>query len=80
MLNGVEVLNRRPSKKLFLKKTSKSFGSSKISLTFASAFAKKATKKSSLKDLDINKQVVQDLLEKVSKTETVNKLIDRFGS
>ena len=76
MLNGDEVLNRRPSKKLFLKKTSKSFGSSKISLTFASAFAKKATKKSSLKDLDINKQVVQDCLqterEISNETETVN--------
>ena len=29
------------------------------SSTFASAFEKKAIKKSSLKDLDINKQVVQ---------------------
>ena len=49
--------------KLFSKKLQKSFGSSKISLTFASAFRKKAVKeKSSLKDLDINKQVVQDYL------------------
>ena len=47
--------------KKFSKKTSKSFGSSKICLTFASAFRKKAIKKSSLKDLDISKQVVQDL-------------------
>ena len=31
-------------KKTFLKKTSKSFGSSKISLTFASAFEKKVFK------------------------------------
>ena len=31
-------------KKLFSKKTSKSFGSSKISLTFASAFEKKVVK------------------------------------
>ena len=31
-------------KKLFSKKTSKSFGSSKISLTFASAFETKAVK------------------------------------
>ena len=47
-------------KKLFRKKLQKSFGGSKISLTFASAFLKKAVKeKSSLKDLDINKQVVQ---------------------
>ena len=30
-------------------------------LTFASAFEKEAIKKSTLKDLDINKQVVQDL-------------------
>jgi len=49
-------------KKTFLKKLRKSFGSSKIVLTFASAFSKKAIKKSSLKDLDMNKQVVQDLL------------------
>ena len=50
-------------KKLFRKKLLKSFGSSKISLTFASAFRKKVVKeKSSLKDLDINKQVVQDYL------------------
>ena len=48
-------------KKLFEKKLRKSFGGSKIVLTFASAFAKKAIKKSSLKDLDINKQVVQEL-------------------
>ena len=47
------------SKKTFWKKLRKSFGGSKIVLTFASAFAKKAIKKSSLKDLDINKQVVQ---------------------
>ena len=51
-------------KKLFEKKLRKSFGSSKIVLTFASAFEKKAKKKSSLKDLDMNKQVVQDLLIK----------------
>ena len=52
-----------PLKKLFSKKLLKSFGSSKISLTFASAFRKKAVKeKSSLKDLDMNKQVVQDYL------------------
>ena len=50
-------------KNFFEKKLLKSFGSSKISLTFASAFRKKAVKeKSSLKDLDINKQVVQDYL------------------
>ena len=49
-------------KKNFLKKLRKSFGGSKISLTFASAFKKEAIKKSSLKDLDMNKQVVQDLL------------------
>ena len=64
MLNGDEVFEPLTIKKNFFKKTSKSFGSSKISLTFASAFAKKATKKSSLKDLDINKQVVQVLLER----------------
>ena len=66
----VEILKQRWGfepyrfeKKLFFKKTSKSFGSSKIVLTFASAFATKALKKSSLKDLDMNKQVVQVLLE-----------------
>ena len=65
-------MNMRPGK-LFENFLSKSFGSSKISLTFASAFRKKAVKKSSLKDLDINKQVVQKAyLGK--KTETVNNL------
>ena len=52
----------RFEKEIFQKKTSKSFGSSKISLTFASAFETKAIKKTSLKDLDMNKQVVQDYL------------------
>ena len=50
----------------FIKKIEKNFEKvlvvSKIVLTFASAFSKKAIKKSSLKDLDMNKQVVQDLL------------------
>ena len=50
-----------PIEKKFSKKTWKSFGGSKICLTFAPAFQKKAVKKSSLKDLDISKQVVQDL-------------------
>ena len=54
-------MNFRFEKETFQKKTSKSFGGSKKSLTFASAFRKKAIKKSSLKDLDISKQVVQDL-------------------
>ena len=65
-------MNFRFGKEIFQKKTSKSFGSSKISLTFASAFRKKAVKKSSLKDLDISKQVVQVLSGKRQKTETVN--------
>ena len=56
-----EEMNFRIEKEIFQKKLGKSFGSSKISLTFASAFRKKAIKKSSLKDLDISKQVVQDL-------------------
>ena len=56
--NRVKVTDRR-SKNFFWKFLLKSFGSSKIVLTFASAFEKKAIKKSSLKDLDINKQVVQ---------------------
>ena len=54
-------VERSFKKKLFEKKLRKSFGGSKIVLTFASAFVKKAIKKSSLKDLDINKQVVQEL-------------------
>ena len=48
-----------PLQKKTLKKLRKSFGGSKKILTFASAFEKKAIKKSSLKDLDMNKQVVQ---------------------
>ena len=51
-------------KKLFEKKLRKSFGGSKKVLTFASDFKTKAIKKSSLKDLDMNKQVVQDYLFK----------------
>ena len=62
ILNKDEVFNLTASKKTFWKKLWKSFGSSKIVLTFASAFEKKAIKKSSLKDLDMNKQVVQFLL------------------
>ena len=49
-------------KKLFEKKLPKSFGGSEKVLTSASAFRKEALKKSSLKDLDMNKQVVQDYL------------------
>ena len=64
ILNKEKVLNWPTiEKNFFRKKLQKSFGSSKISFTFASAFRKKAVKeKSSLKDLDINKQVVQDYL------------------
>ena len=51
-------------KNFFWKFLPKSFGGSEKVLTFASAFEKKAIKKSSLKDLDMNKQVVQDLLMK----------------
>ena len=59
---GFERTDNR-KKNFFRKKLQKSFGGSKISLTFASAFRKKAVKeKSSLKDLDINKEVVQDYL------------------
>ena len=62
--NKEGVLNKPTIKKTFFwKNFKKSFGSSKISFTFASAFRKKAVKeKSSLKDLDMNKQVVQDYL------------------
>ena len=59
MLNRDEDLNLAALKNKISKKTLKSFGSSKIVLTFASAFEKEALKKSSLKDLDMNKQVVQ---------------------
>ena len=70
---GTELRMNNQSKKLFWKKLLKSFGGSEKVLTFASAFRKKAVKKSSLKDLDINKQVVQKAyLGK--KTETVNNL------
>ena len=62
---SIEILKRSlghepPLRKLFWKFLPKSFGGSKKVLTFASAFEKKAIKKSSLKDLDMNKQVVQD--------------------
>ena len=63
MLERDKVMNNR-SKKLFENFLRKSFGSSEKVLTFASDFRKKAMKKSSLKDLDMNKQVVQDLLMK----------------
>ena len=56
--NEVKVLNLH-WKTFFWKFLLKSFGGSEKVLTFASAFEKKAVKKSSLKDLDINKQVVQ---------------------
>ena len=58
--NEVKVTNLHWKKLFFWKFLLKSFGSSEKVLTFASAFEKKAIKKSSLKDLDINKQVVQD--------------------
>ena len=47
----------------FFKKNLKKFWWFKKCLIFASAFRKKALKKSSLKDLDISKQVVQVLSE-----------------
>ena len=65
----IEILKTKERKhelplqeKLFWKFFLKSFGSSKKVLIFASAFEKIAIKKSSLKDLDMNKQVVQYLL------------------
>ena len=65
----------------FQKKTSESFGSSKISLTFASAFAKKAIKKSSLKRFRY-KQASSTILTKVRKQKPsiTYKVKDRFGS
>ena len=64
---SIEMLNKDkglgpPLENFFLKFSLKSFGGSEKVLTFASDFRKKAMKKSSLKDLDINKQVVQDYL------------------
>ena len=64
----IEILNKgtetrtSASKKLFEKNFEKVLVVQKKFLTFASAFEKIAIKKSSLKDLDMNKQVVQDYL------------------
>ena len=55
--------SNRFKKKLFEKFLLKSLVVRNKVLTFASAFEKKAIKKSSLKDLDMNKQVVQFLLK-----------------
>ena len=62
ILKTKERKRELPLQKNFFDFFLKSFGSSKKVLTFASAFEKMAIKKSSLKDLDMNKQVVQDLL------------------
>ena len=59
----VKLGSSNHSKKLFEKKLRKSLVVRNKVLTFASAFSKKAIKKSSLKDLDMNKQVVQFLLK-----------------
>ena len=58
----VKLGSSNHSKKLFEKNLLKSLVVRNKVLTFASAFEKIAIKKSSLKDLDMNKQVVQDLL------------------
>ena len=55
-------MNFRLKKKFFKKNFEKVLVVREIVLTFASAFEKEAIKKSSLKDLDMNKQVVQDCL------------------
>ena len=55
-------MNFRFKKKLFEKNFEKVLVVQKKVLTFASAFETKAIKKSSLKDLDMNKQVVRDYL------------------
>ena len=57
-------MNFRFKKNFFKKNFEKVLVVQKKLLTFASAFSKKAIKKSSLKDLDMNKQVVQDYLFK----------------
>ena len=57
-------MNFHFKKKLFEKNFEKVLVVQKKVLTFASAFETKAIKKSSLKDLDMNKQVVQDYLFK----------------
>ena len=57
-------MNFRFKKKLFEKNFEKVLVVQKKVLTFAFAFEKIAIKKSSLKDLDMNKQVVQDYLFK----------------
>ena len=57
-------MNFRFKKNFFKKNFEKVLVVQKKVLTFASAFETKAIKKSSLKDLDMNKQVVQDYLFK----------------
>ena len=59
----VKLGSSNHSKKLFEKFLRKSLVVRNKVLTFASAFETKAIKKSSLKDLDMNKQVVQFLLK-----------------
>ena len=59
----VKLGSSNHSKKLFEKFLRKSLVVRNKVLTFASAFEKIAIKKSSLKDLDMNKQVVQFLLK-----------------
>ena len=66
-------------KKNFFKKLVKSFGSSKISLTFASAFETKVFKEEFFERFRYE-QASSTILTQCQKTETVNKLIDRFGS
>ena len=86
-----KLRSRTSTEKLFWKFLPKSFGGSEKVLTFASAFEKKAIKKSSLKDLDMNKQVVQDCSIKNYKliiknwelqkpSITYKQVKDRFGS
>ena len=72
-------------KKIFRKKLRKYLVVRNKPLTFAPAFQTEVQKKSSLKRLYINKQVVQVyalyiMYSVFRKTKTVNWMIDRFGS
>ena len=67
------------SKKLFKKKLLKSLVFSKIVLTFASAFENESIKEEFFERFRYE-QASSTILTQVRKTETVNKMIDRFGS
>ena len=67
-----EETNLRIEKEIFQKKTSKSFGSSKNSLTFASAFRKKAVKEEFFERFRYKQASSTRFVWNMTKTETVN--------